>query len=52
MEKKTSFGLNFGPFGQNSECQFFLKKNCLRQSLDTMVSYHHLQYEKNLMIQF
>ena len=30
---------------------FFLSKIWLRQSLDIMVSYHDLQYQKKLMIQ-
>ena len=30
---------------------FFFSKIWLRQSLDTMVSYHDLQYQKKLMIQ-
>ena len=29
---------------------FFLEKLCLRQSLDAMVSYHHLQYQKKLIM--
>ena len=29
----------------------FLKKIWLRQSLDVMVSYHHVPYQKKLMIQ-
>ena len=31
--------------------KFFFSKICLRQSLDIMVSYHHVQYQKKLMIQ-
>ena len=42
--KKPSFGPNFGR-------QIFLKKIWLRQSLDVVVSYRHVQYEKKLMIQ-
>ena len=30
---------------------FFFSKIWLRQSLDIMVSYHHVQYQKKLMIQ-
>ena len=30
---------------------FFFSKIFLRQSLDIMVSYHHVQYQKKLMIQ-
>ena len=29
----------------------FFSKTWLRQSLDVMVSYHHVQYKKKLMIQ-
>ena len=54
--KKTSFGPNFGSFGPNSGRHFFfffffVSKIWLRQSLDIMVSYHDLQYQKKLMIQ-
>ena len=53
--KKPSFGHDFGPFGQNSGRQFFYLfiffKNLARQSLDIMVNYHHVQYQKKLMIQ-
>ena len=49
--KKSSFGPDFGPFGPNSDHQFFFSKIWLGQSLDTMVSYHHAQYQKKLMIQ-
>ena len=46
MAKKPSFGPNLG-------CQFFFffSKIWLHQSLDIMVSYHHVQYQKKLMIQ-
>ena len=30
---------------------YFFSKLWLRQSLDIMVSYHHVQYQENLMIQ-
>ena len=46
--KKPSFGPSFGP---NSGRCFFSSKVCLRQPLDIMVSYHHVQYQKNLLIQ-
>ena len=49
--QKTSFGPNFGPFGPNSCRQSFLPKIWLCQSLDIIVSYHHVQYQKKLMIQ-
>ena len=49
--KKPSFVPDFGPFCLNSGRQFFLSKIWLRQSLDIMVSYHHVQHQKKLMIQ-
>ena len=51
MAKKTSFGTDFGPVGQDLSCQNFSSKIWLRQSLDIMVSYHHVQYQKTLIIQ-
>ena len=55
--KKPSLEPDFGPFGANSSRQIFIyflffSKILLRQqSLDIMVSYHHVQYQKKLMIQ-
>ena len=52
--KKPSFRLDFGPFGPNSGCQFFIfifQNIWLRQSLDIIVSYNYVQYQKKLMIQ-
>ena len=49
--KKPSFGPDFRPFGPNSGGQIFFSQIWLRQSLDIMVSYHHVQYPKKLMIQ-
>ena len=49
--KKPSFEPDFGPFGPNLGHQLFFSKNWLCQSLDIMVSYHHVQYQKKLMIQ-
>ena len=40
-----------GPFGPNSDRQFFFSKIWLRQSLDIMANYHHVQVQKKLMIQ-
>ena len=51
MAKKPCFRPDFGPFGPNSSCQFFSPKTWLCQSLNVMVSYHHVQYQKKLMIQ-
>ena len=50
--EKPSFGTNFGLFGPNLGHQLFYKKFCLRQLLDIMVSYHHVQYQKKIIIQF
>ena len=49
-DKKTHFGSNLGPLAPNLDRNFF-SKIWLRQSLDIMVSYHHVQYQKKLMIQ-
>ena len=49
--KKSHFGPVLGLLSPNSDCQNFFKKIWLCQSLDTMVSYHYVQYQKKLMIQ-
>ena len=52
--KKPSFKPDFGPFGPNLGPNFiylFFSKIWLRQSLDIIVSYHHAQHQKKLMIQ-
>ena len=52
--RKTSFWAGFRPVGSKFGPQiffFFFSKIWLRQSLDIMVSYHHVQYQKKLMIQ-
>ena len=51
--EKPHFGPDLGRLGPNSGCHFFFSssKIWLRQSLDDMVSYHHEQYRKKLMIQ-
>ena len=49
--KKQSFEPDFSPFDPNSDPQSFFFKNWLRRSLDIMVSYHHVQYQKKLMAQ-
>ena len=48
--EKPHFGPNLGPLGPNWGRRNFFKI-WLRQSLDIMVSYHHVQYQKKLMIQ-
>ena len=46
--KKHNFGPNFGPYLGH---QILFQKIWLHQSLDIMVSYHQVQYQKMLMIQ-
>ena len=48
--KKLSFGPNVGAFVPNLGRQFFFTKIRLRQSLDIMVRYHHVKYQKKIMI--
>ena len=48
--KKPHFGPDLGLFGPNSGSKFFFSKIWLRQSLYILVSYHHVQYQKKLMI--
>ena len=49
---KNGEKLSWGPFSLNSGCHFFLfLKIWFRQSLEIIVSYHHVQYQKKLMIQ-
>ena len=50
--KKTSFCAWFRPDGHKLRLpNFFFSKIWLCQSLNFMVSYHHVQYQKKLMIQ-
>ena len=49
--KKPSFGPDFDTFGPNLGHQFFFSKIELPQSIDTMISYHHVQNQKKLIIQ-
>ena len=54
MAKKNKFWTWFWPiwpkFGLPFYLFFFFSKIWLRHSLDVMVSYHHVQYQKKLMI--
>ena len=50
--EKPHLGPNLGWLGPNSDGQFFFSKIWLFQSLEIMVSYHHVQYQKKLMIRF
>ena len=47
---KSHFGFNLGLLDPKSD-RIFFSKIWLRQSLNTMVSYYHVQYQKKLMIQ-
>ena len=49
--QKPSFGPNFGPLTQIRAVNFF-SKIYLCQPLAIMVSYHHVQYQKNLWSNF
>ena len=50
-QKYLVLSLMFGPFSPNSAAKFFCSKMWLGQSLDIMGSYHHVQYQRKLMIQ-
>ena len=50
-DDKPYFVPDLGPLDPNSNRKKFFKKIWFRQSLYTMVSYHHVQYQKILMIQ-
>ena len=52
MAKNLVLGLILAHLAQNlAAIFFFFLKTLLRQSLDTMVSYHHKQYQEKLMTQ-
>ena len=42
--EKSQFGPDTGPLGPKSDCNFFSKT--WLQSLDIMVKYHHVKYQK------
>ena len=44
--EKPCFGPDLGMLNPNSGRQFFFLKIWLRQSVDIMVSYHHVKYHK------
>ena len=50
-DEKPHFGSDLGPLPPTSDREIFFSKIWLRQSLDFNVSYHHVQYQKKLMIQ-
>ena len=49
-DKKPHFGPDLGPLDPNTDRQIVFKKMQLRQSLDIMVSYHHIKYQRKLRI--
>ena len=51
MTKKLVSGPILAHMAQILAAKFSFSKIWLRQSLDIMVSYHHVQYQKKLMIQ-
>ena len=51
MGKKTNFGLDFDPFGQNLDLKYFFREFYLCQMLEVVASYHCIQFQEKLMIQ-
>ena len=49
--EKRHFGPDLGPLGPNMGHQNFFSKIWLHHSLDIMVSYYHVKYQKKLKIQ-
>ena len=49
--KKPDFKPDLGLLDPNSGRENFISKIWLHKSLDIMVSYHHVQYQKKLMAQ-
>ena len=45
--KKPIFGPDFGPFSPDLGHEFVFSKTWLRQSLEIMIRYHHVQCQKN-----
>ena len=50
--EKPHFGPDLGLLAPNLGHENFFSKIWLHQSLDIMVRYHHVQYQKKLMIQY
>ena len=53
--KNLILGLNYARWDQipvTNSFSFFFRKIWLSQSIDFMSNYHHVQYQKKLMIQF
>ena len=51
-DKKPHFGSDLRLLGPNSSRQIYFSKIWLHQTLDIIVSYHHVQYQKKLTIQY
>ena len=51
ISKKPHFGPDLGQLGPICATKFCFSKIWLRQSLDIMASYHHVQHQKKLIIQ-
>ena len=51
MAKNLVLGLILTPLAQIWATNFFFSKIELPQSIDTMISYHHVQNQKKLFIQ-
>ena len=51
MEKNLALGPIMAHMAQIRAAKTFFSKIWLHQSLDIMVSYHHVQYQKELMMQ-
>ena len=50
-QKKTSFGTDFGPFGQNLVPKNFFRGFYLYQMLDIVISYRCMQFQEKLINQ-
>ena len=50
-DEKPHYGHDLGPLGPNSVTKIFFSNIWLRWSLDIMVSYHYVQYQKKLITQ-
>ena len=51
MKMIVAFASILAHLGQIRATRYFLKKTWLRQLLDVLASYHHIQYQEKLIIQ-
>ena len=51
MKMIVAFRSILAHLGQIQATRYFFKKTWLRQLLDVLVSYHHIQYQEKLIIQ-